>query len=297
MVDPPLTPRRLATEPAAKVEADAPASSSSAAGESVRGARSAPCRPSKAMIRQLPNPRPLHNFVLPRLRWGNRKSMLCVKDFDHSESSSSSSSVHRRSANLLLDRTRFGAGKEGGGIDVIRGKLMLNPRTKTDGIKEELLKGDDEEGEMEVERTTQKMTRAAAMAGLREEYEAAESRPWNLRTRRAGSNVAAARNGSPARKEGVVVEERATTEKHKEREKFAVALRRNEIEDDFWMLTGNRPPRRPKKRPRAIQRTMDMLFPGLWLTEITSDRYKVVEVPDNKAKRDRSGHPSMKVSP
>ncbi|CAN1165809.1 hypothetical protein LINPERHAP1_LOCUS26125, partial [Linum perenne] len=43
-----------------------------------------------------------------------------------------------------------------------------------------------------------------------------------------------------------------------------------------------RPPRRPKKRPRIVQKYMDFMFPGLWLTEVITDLYKVTEVPESR---------------
>lgn len=65
-----------------------------------------------------------------------------------------------------------------------------------------------------------------------------------------------------------------------EREKFSVALSKQEIEDDFVKMIGKRPPRKPKKRPRYVQRQLDTLFPGLWLSEITPDMYTVDENPE-----------------
>ena len=56
---------------------------------------------------------------------------------------------------------------------------------------------------------------------------------------------------------------------------FAVALDAEEIEEDVYALTGARPRRRPRKRARVVQRQLDSLFPGLWLTEITADAYRV----------------------
>ncbi|KAI4380132.1 hypothetical protein MLD38_006355 [Melastoma candidum] len=51
----------------------------------------------KEMIRQSPNPKPLHNFTLPRLGWGSQIQVRCVKvsnrSVPHSESSSSLSVV------------------------------------------------------------------------------------------------------------------------------------------------------------------------------------------------------------
>ncbi|KAL8463296.1 hypothetical protein ACS0TY_034082 [Phlomoides rotata] len=63
----------------------------------------------------------------------------------------------------------------------------------------------------------------------------------------------------------------------KERPKLSVALSKSEIEEDFYSMVGHRPPRRPKKRNRNVQRQLDTLFPGLWLSEVTPDMYKVHE--------------------
>ncbi|KAJ0674604.1 hypothetical protein HanLR1_Chr12g0441771 [Helianthus annuus] len=111
-------------------------------------------------------------------------------------------------------------------------------------------------------------------------------KPWNLRTRRAACK-SPARNGddrkpnfSPARNEGnkspVTVAVTGTVSGDKrDREKFSVALSRRELEEDFTAMTGRRLPRKPKKRPRYIQKQLDTLFPGLWLSEITADLYRV----------------------
>ncbi|KAL8052882.1 hypothetical protein ABFX02_05G034500 [Erythranthe guttata] len=88
--------------------------------------------------------------------------------------------------------------------------------------------------------------------------------------------AAAASNKSPPTKTEGHVAAAASGEK-REREKFSVPLSKREIEDDFFAMVGHRPPRRPKKRARFVQRQLDTLFPGLWLTEVTPDMYKVQE--------------------
>ncbi|KAG2314263.1 hypothetical protein Bca52824_017385 [Brassica carinata] len=85
---------------------------------------------------------------------------------------------------------------------------------------------------------------------------AGASRPWNLRTRGAACSSEPG-DESPARN-------------------------RAEIEEDFSVLIGKRPPRRPKKRPRIVQKKLNLLlltiFPGLWLSEeVTIDSYNVRE--------------------
>ncbi|CAN1826472.1 hypothetical protein LINPERHAP1_LOCUS31563 [Linum perenne] len=70
----------------------------------------------------------------------------------------------------------------------------------------------------------------------------------------------------------------------KPRAKFSASLSRKEIEDDFMAMFGHRPARRPKKRPRIVQKQLDSLFPGLWLGEVTAEWYKVPENPDTGKK-------------
>ncbi|KAF2587032.1 hypothetical protein F2Q70_00037024 [Brassica cretica] len=102
------------------------------------------------------------------------------------------------------------------------------------------------------------------------------ARPWNLRTRRAACN-------EPGDEEptGVVVKRGGGShegDSSPQKLKFSVSLLRQEIEDDFTALVGKKPPRRPKKRPRPVQKQMNTLFPGLWLAEeVTACSYDVPE--------------------
>ncbi|KAF5189275.1 hypothetical protein FRX31_021137 [Thalictrum thalictroides] len=146
------------------------------------------------------------------------------------------------------------------------------------------------------------------------ETEEPMGKPWNLRPRRAvvktNNNInnnnndnggGVTKNGggegdieekqenqqskSLRLKRGVV--ETENVEKKKEKKiVFSVSLSREDIEDDFYNLTGSKPPRRPKKRNRNIQRQLDNLFPGLWLSGVTADSlsYSVPEVPAKKLK-------------
>ncbi|MFS8021892.1 hypothetical protein Hanom_Chr16g01432811 [Helianthus anomalus] len=70
---------------------------------------------------------------------------------------------------------------------------------------------------------------------------------------------------------------RRNLEKKEERPKFSIALSRKEIEEDFIAMTGKKPPRKPNKPPRSVQMKLDALTPGLWLSEVNPDRYKVDE--------------------
>ncbi|XP_020599469.1 uncharacterized protein LOC110038891 [Phalaenopsis equestris] len=101
-------------------------------------------------------------------------------------------------------------------------------------------------------------------------------RPWNLRLRTTARRTSAVPVHSPAKKmERTVCIRSARSEKKKRR--ISISLSREEIEEDLFALTGSRPRRRPKKRPRNVQWRLDTLFPGLCLPEITPELYKVPE--------------------
>uniref|UniRef100_M1B5V9 DUF1639 family protein n=2 Tax=Solanum tuberosum TaxID=4113 RepID=M1B5V9_SOLTU len=190
-------------------------------------------------------------------------------------------------------------GGGGDGIAAVREKLMFDLQAEADKMKYAIFR-DGLEEEVSV-------TPATAPTEVTTDVDA--SRPWNLRTRRAackapmngiagggggggGSNgalkVDVIRNNgssslSPLRSEIKSVRLRSefagagdsyTGEKRK-RTNFSVSLGRREIEEDFMAMVGHRPPRRPKKRAKMVQKNLDTLFPGLWLTEITPDLYKV----------------------
>ncbi|XP_015056290.1 serine/arginine repetitive matrix protein 1 [Solanum pennellii] len=127
------------------------------------------------------------------------------------------------------------------------------------------------------------------------EEEAAEDtapKTWNLRPRKAvqkSSNL----NGGPFRASGSAIQENKFQSPHmnvnkpennesnppkkEKRPRFSIALSREEIDEDIYAMTGSKATRKPKKRVKNVQKQLDTLFPGLWLTSITPDLYKVCE--------------------
>lgn len=95
-------------------------------------------------------------------------------------------------------------------------------------------------------------------------------RPWNLRTRRAACkapNREEQRNHLDSPMKVIEAKEKEnpkTVEKKKkknrinEKNKFSVSLSKEEVEQDFWALVGTKPPRRPKKKPKLVQRQLDV---------------------------------------
>ncbi|BAU02775.1 hypothetical protein VIGAN_11235500 [Vigna angularis var. angularis] len=128
---------------------------------------------------------------------------------------------------------------------------------------------------------------AVFLGGLGEEASGVANHammPWNLRTRRAACK--APQNEEERRFLDMGCSLPQVKEKKKmlvtgnKRVKFSVSLSKEEVEQDFWALVGTRPPRRPKKRPRIVQRQLNTLFPGFWLAEVSAESYKVADVPE-----------------
>ncbi|KFK39170.1 hypothetical protein AALP_AA3G209200 [Arabis alpina] len=190
----------------------------------------------------------LHNFTLPYLRWGQQRFLRCVKlphnnrspsSFPSSSSSPSPDRAARRSPAVT-------------GVGVSGGELKVD-------LVEEAKNGD-----------------------------VAVARPWNLRTRRAACNEPGDEStriieSSSSRRHEIGVKRGHEGDgdgdlNKNEKVKFSVSLLREEIEEDFTALIGKKPPRRPKKRPRLVQKQMNTLFPGLWLAEqVTQGSYDVPE--------------------
>ncbi|KAL2324105.1 hypothetical protein Fmac_023163 [Flemingia macrophylla] len=184
--------------------------------------------------------KPLHNFMLPSyLKWGNQRHLRCTK------------LPSARSPPPLADH----------GIDAVREKLMLDLKTEADRIKHAIL-GAGRDPPLPPDDTG--------------------PRTWNLRTRRApvADNPLRIHQGrSPFRTStaaaGKSPKLRRSPEKEERPVKFSPTLTKREIEEDFMKMLGHRPHRRPKKRPRNVQRQLDTLYPGQWLSEVSADCYKV----------------------
>lgn len=227
--------------------------------------------------------RTLHNFSsLPcfNVKWGRQKQLRCVKDSsssaaaaadDHDLPTSSSSPHHhpqqnqrRRPSPDFLKRKSTAVFEDDGGIEAMREKLMLEIRTEVHQMKATLLNDN---------------------AGKKADDVVGAPRPWNLRSRRAvckepiGNENSIAGDWKPSFSLAEV-KSLAEIGGDAPRAKFSASLSKKEIEEDFLSILGTRPARRPKKRPRYVQKQIDALFPGYWLSEITADMYKVNENPE-----------------
>ncbi|KAE8653770.1 Detected protein of unknown function [Hibiscus syriacus] len=188
------------------------------------------------------------------------------------------------------------------GIEAVREKIMKDLKTAADKIKDDFFRDKASDGdEVEAGENEFKEPKLKRKEKEKEREESpaveVEMRPWNLRTRRAackapidggGTNNnynSATRNkvinSLRVRDRGQPVVSAAADEKKKERSELSVTLSKQEIEEDFMVMVGRRPRKRPKKRARYVQKELDALFPGLLLTEVTVDSYKVPELIEN----------------
>ena len=59
--------------------------------------------------------------------------------------------------------------------------------------------------------------------------------------------------------------------------KFVVVLSNWEKEEDFLIFKRSKIPQRPKKRAKCIHKILNQISPGMWLADVSVDRYEVRE--------------------
>lgn len=74
------------------------------------------------------------------------------------------------------------------------------------------------------------------------------------------------------------VEEKGTTALPR----FFISLSNKEKEEDFMVMKGCKLPQRPKKRPKLMQKSLLMVCPGAWLSDLSHERYEVREKKSSK---------------
>ncbi|CAL9239866.1 unnamed protein product [Arabidopsis halleri] len=236
----------------------------------------------------------LINFSLPKL-WGTQRHLRCVKGDDSDGGGGSSSGgdqrIRRRSSNFEFDhqnRRLMVESSEKEGIEEFREKIMLDLRNVADKMTESIIReqvlGEEEDKEMEIEREDSPLEREVSPPEAT--GATVEVRPWNLRKRRAACKAPISGIDS-----GLVIEENKRVnssilgnELGKDRSRLYYTLSKKEIEEDYMKMMGQKPPRRPKKRSRNVQKQIDLLNFGSYITEITEDLYNV---PDQAEKGKR----------
>lgn len=242
---------------------------------------------------------PLHNFPLPDLKWSAnqpnnhrfRKPARLDADSD-SENRKSNEAVEGEKNGSAANKVEEKKMELIGGSDVAVEKWEKKSAA-VDGGKSKIL--------IRFRANNQKPVVEAAEAGdeiqksIAEEAEELEAKTWNLRPRKpiqmAGNAGGGVKTGKAAAQEirskrPELSRKKYPAEVKKEKQpKFSISLTREEIEDDFAIMTGSRPSRKPKRRAKNVQKQLDNLFPGMWLSSITPDSYRV---PEEKPKRGKN---------
>ncbi|EHA8592497.1 hypothetical protein COCNU_contig69568041G000010 [Cocos nucifera] len=215
----------------------------------------------------------LHNFSFPVLKtWGNQRLLRCMNLNREGEIIGGGRGTAAEGGGQRIQALEEGA--EGDvGLEEVREKLLVHLREAADRMKL-VVPHPPKGGSREKPEPEQEPSSSVAAV-----------RPWNLRTRRAGSrapmgmerHVSVSPRRPPAAVERRTVRLRSEDADRRDRPKFSITLKVEEIEEDIYAVTGSRPRRRPKRRPRVVQKQLDALFPGSWLSEITADTYRIPE--------------------
>lgn len=209
---------------------------------------------------------PLHNFSLPFLKWGGtgknhtnaNNNNRCRRPSDHASEPDSEPDSRPHRVGSRTARNRFG----------LPSCSNRQQQQQTPPPHDET---DDEAGERKRD--------ADDGVGAEETVQ----KPWNLRPRKpmlpksafeigagasrnnnnnnGGESLEVGNNNgeNPAPK-SLRLRGFADTQcvEKKEKRKFWIALSREEIEEDIFVMTGSRPARRPRKRPKTVQKQMDV---------------------------------------
>ncbi|EEF28681.1 uncharacterized protein LOC8277660 [Ricinus communis] len=203
---------------------------------------------------------PLHNFSLPYLKWGNQRLLRCVKLTDNGQSLDTPKITNHVPIQDNQNPTSPSILGFNNNASAVVGAAKVSPFLDDNNRGATTGNGNDD-----------------------------SSRPWNLRTRRAACKaplriIEEKRNNFDSLRRNLEIDSpkrNDNTTSMVKKVKFSVPLLKEEIEQDFFQIARIRPPRRPKKRPRILQKYLDSIFPGLWLSEVTPDSYKVPDVPES----------------
>ncbi|KAJ4727240.1 DUF1639 family protein [Melia azedarach] len=221
---------------------------------------------------------PLHNFSLPDLKWAmnhtNTNRFRKLSDSSHkSPQNNADCDSESQRQNPMLEGVTTGDGIEKSAkkksTAVVSDDVVENsekkPTASSEGSRSRIF--------IRIKTKNSKIAEEVADAGdqncVAEDAEELVPKTWNLRPRKLVTKDVKTPAPSPAK-----IAEKKEKEKEKKR-KFSIPLSKEEIEDDFLTMTGNKPSRRPKKRARNVQKQLDYVFPGLWLASITPDSYRV----------------------
>ncbi|KAH1108264.1 hypothetical protein J1N35_012032 [Gossypium stocksii] len=254
---------------------------------------------------------PLHNFQLHDLKWAmnhsNNQRLRKLADSSQKSpqrSDTDTDSDNNRKGNTVREAPFNNGASSGSSLDHKTGKSekkVINgpdPLVDSDSLGKKVA---PPEGRSKIyirlRTKNQKPVEEVVDVGDQslnvEDVEEFVPKTWNLRPRKpiskprnqnggAPKMVASAHDNKIQRPESSRsrnVTESKPAEKKAKKQKFSISLTREEIDEDIFAMTGSKASRRPKKRAKNVQKQLDCVFPGLWLSSITPDSYRVPEPP------------------
>ncbi|KAK9072677.1 hypothetical protein SSX86_009112 [Deinandra increscens subsp. villosa] len=187
------------------------------------------------------------------LRWGNKKRLRCVRVGDPNDTAEPSVAVSGRR----------------------RVRRKINSHFVT-------FSSDNDSREPSLPLPSTRLTRnSEAATVLRSESNRKSSSEKEDRLCTAAGVVEKTRISSSGGGGLGVVEESGGKSKHVW-PKLYIALTSKEKEEDFMAMKGCKPSHRPKKRAKMIQRTILLVSPGAWLSDMCQERYEVREKKNTK---------------
>ncbi|KAK6936994.1 Protein of unknown function DUF1639 [Dillenia turbinata] len=184
------------------------------------------------------------------LKWGNKKRLRCVKVKDKDEEEESSdANVQRKRITNRVDRKVINSSSNknhhrNSGIRNKVGEIGENRKTTSIPGKED---------------SRYYTTRGSSSVGL------VENDGGNGKTKTLMMDDNIKGGGRDLGKAKLVWP------------KLLIPLSSKEKEEDFMAMQGCKLPQRPKKRAKLIQRTLLLVSPGAWLSDLCQERYDVRE--------------------
>ncbi|XP_047044066.1 chromatin modification-related protein eaf-1-like [Lolium rigidum] len=135
----------------------------------------------------------------------------------------------------------------------------------------------------------QKQPAAAVVKAENQQQQQLPARPHRATEKEKGK--APALPESPRQQQKPQAQQQQPTELQKlvaaarpELPRIQTQLSRKEKEEDFLAMKGTKLPVRPKRRPKAVEKNVSMIYPGQWLSEVSRTRYMVREKKSRKRK-------------
>lgn len=100
--------------------------------------------------------------------------------------------------------------------------------------------------------------------------------PWSLRTRRRSARTTSMFVGQSSALPPEAAGKRPSRMDRRERLKISVALTSEEIDEDIYAVTGYRARRRPRRRPRVVQKQLDVSPPFSFTSSFSFSLTKIL---------------------